>query len=213
VDLHRFPAQNGGLVADGICHGLGFSLTVTVGVRSASQHRHTVGGPCRLQGSNVKTQPLHRPRATAKTLLFLAAFWAAGAAWACPDFALNGQALTVTATQLYKPQSVKVQAGGDVSLDACAKVPGAGQVAKRPDFTITYRGNGRMRLEFRVDSDCDAVLLINRPDGTWVFDDDSNGNADPKISIPAARDGLYDVWVGRLGSSSLCNATLTLETF
>lgn len=147
-------------------------------------------------------------------LAFGALTTAAGWAQACPDYALNGTQIEVSAGQLYSPKSAKVQAGGAVSLDSCSAVPGSGQVSKRPDFTIRYvGGNGRMRLEFRVNSECDAVLLVNLPDGSWLYDDDSNGNADPKISVSAARDGLYDVWVGRLGSTSLCNATLTLETF
>jgi hypothetical protein len=139
----------------------------------------------------------------------------ASSAWAqnCPDYALNGTRITISASDLYAPQSVKVQAGGEVSLDGCGSVPGSGRVSKRPDFTIQYNGGGKMRLEFRVNSECDAVLLVNRPNGEWLFDDDSNGNADPKISISAAPSGLYDVWVGRLGSTSLCNATLIMETF
>jgi hypothetical protein len=152
-----------------------------------------------------------RPGVLGLVLLALSGF--SGAAQACPDYTLNGTALRYTGDQLFTPQRIKVQAGGQVSLDNCPDMPGTGFVARRPDFTITYRNGRGKRLELRVDSECDAVLLVNRPDGSWLFDDDSNGNADPKISMAAARDGVYDVWIGRLGSQQLCNATLTLETF
>jgi hypothetical protein len=138
----------------------------------------------------------------------------ASPAVACPDSGLNGDQRSYSATDLHSPVRLGVRAGGDMDLARCDSVPGSGWITRQPDLTMTLTGNknGR-RLEFRVDSACDAVLLVNTPAERWIFDDDSNGNSDPKISIPAAQTGIYDVWVGRLGDRGDCEATLTIETF
>ena len=67
-------------------------------------------------------------------------------------------------------------------------------------------------MEFRLDSKCDTILLINDTSGAWHHDDDSNGNLNAKIRLPKARDGIYDIWAGTL-SADTCDATLTIETF
>jgi hypothetical protein len=67
-------------------------------------------------------------------------------------------------------------------------------------------------LEFRVDSDCDSVLLINTGAMNYYFDDDDNGNFDPKIRLTRPSEGWYDVWIGTYNGSE-CTAVLTLETF
>jgi hypothetical protein len=57
-------------------------------------------------------------------------------------------------------------------------------------------------------------LLINTAEGSWFFDDDSNGNFDPLLELSSAGllDGRVDVWVGTF-DGQYCNATLSLETF
>lgn len=146
-------------------------------------------------------------------LLALAAGAFGSPAWACPDYRLNGQVVSLTSDQLYSPVTFERPAGGEVDIGPCP-VPGQGYVTRAPDFTIRYDRSGRNRdLEFRVDSACDSILLVNLPDGSWRFDDDSNGNMDARIRIGKAPDGTYDVWLGRLGSKEPCRASLTIETF
>ncbi|MBS9716568.1 hypothetical protein ACFFUT_16220 [Pseudohalocynthiibacter aestuariivivens] len=144
----------------------------------------------------------------------------AGVANACPDFQLWGnERYDLTAQQLYSPQGFRVVAGGNNNLAACRikarNFRGAmpGYVTTAPDFSMTVRGRSGFQLEFRVVSNCDATLLINTASGNWYFDDDDNGNADPKIRLtrPAA-DGIYDVWIGTFDGSS-CDAVLYMETF
>lgn len=44
-------------------------------------------------------------------------------------------------------------------------------------------------LHIRVVSECDAALLINTASATWYYDDDDNGNLDPRIILTNPQDG------------------------
>ena len=55
-------------------------------------------------------------------------------------------------------------------------------------------------------------LLINTGSANWYYDDDDNGNMDPKITLTYPSDGYLDVWVGTY-DGQYCDATLRLETF
>lgn len=135
------------------------------------------------------------------------------ASHACPDYSRNGAVRHYSSDRLFSAVSLQVLAGGGLRLNDCLDVPGRGYVSRAPDFTIGLEGNRGRRLQFRVNSDCDAVLLVNRPDGSWLFDDDSAGRLDPLINVPSASNGVYDVWVGRLDGPQTCDAQLLLETF
>lgn len=131
----------------------------------------------------------------------------------CPDYNLDGTALAYSSDDLYAAQSFDVVAGGPSDLGECLELPGTGYVAAAPDFTLEFYGSAAGRaLEFRVNSSCDSVLLINDPQGTWHFDDDSNGAMDALLRFPKASAGSWDIWVGSLENAG-CGATLTLETF
>lgn len=142
----------------------------------------------------------------------LIALGAAPAAAQCPDWRLNGLELVYSNNDLRRPVAHPVLAGGNIDLGRCGSAPGYGFIAVRPDFTIQFYGNpGRRALEFRVQSNCDSVLLVNGTGGEWYFDDDSAGNLDARIRINRASEGIYDVWVGSLGAT--CQARLIVETF
>lgn len=129
----------------------------------------------------------------------------------CPNPAANGQMLTYAAIQLRNGESRGVTAGGGVSLDACAGVPGHGRVARNPDFTLNLtQAIPGTRLTLGVDGQCDAVLLVRGPDGQYRFNDDTNG-LDPEISYGGAQAGEYAIWVGTFGNNT-CPATLSLQT-
>jgi hypothetical protein len=106
-----------------------------------------------------------------------------------------------------------VTAGGTVNLGNCSGEPGVGYVIHRPDVAITFdAGNRHRALEFRVSAACDTVLLVNDAAGSWHFIDDADGSQNPRLRLPRARSGRYDVWVGTYGRNT-CQATLTIETF
>ncbi len=153
--------------------------------------------------------------------LFSALFFtlSAGAAAACPDASAWGAQATYSGSDLYSPRALDVVAGGDRNLKKCAinwrnwNGRPSGHVTSAPDFSITVNNLGGYEIEFRVLSECDAVLAVNTAAGNWYFDDDDNGNIDPKIRFTnPAGGGIYDVWIGTY-DGSLCNARLIIETF
>jgi hypothetical protein len=135
-----------------------------------------------------------------------------GAAMACPDYtAWGASSYTYTGDGLWNARSFGVTAGGDYSIAHCG-FGDSGFVTSAPDFTFDLRGMAGYALDIRVVSACDAVLLVNSADTRWFYDDDSNGNLDPRIYLTNTVDGYLDVWVGTLGGD-YCDATVTLETY
>jgi hypothetical protein len=130
----------------------------------------------------------------------------AGAAAACPDYTLS-----YTGDALYTATRFAVTAGGDNSMTSCGFVE-EGFVTSSPDFTFDLNGMGPYWLDISVTSACDAMLLVNDAAANWYYDDDSNGNLDPRLSLVAPGDGYLDIWVGTF-DGEFCDATLTLETF
>ncbi len=139
-----------------------------------------------------------------------------GAAFACPTYSQQGASYTYSGDQLYSPQSFGVVAGGQNNIRNCG-IPGVnrtGWVTSAPDFTFYLSGMDQYYLVADVDAECDSVLLVNTANATWLFDDDSNGNLDPRLEIQGAQNlnGRVDVWVGTYGNQ-YCNATLNMETW
>lgn len=133
-------------------------------------------------------------------------------AQACPDFTQNGQSLSYTSDELYTAKVHKITAGGTVDLGSCLTLPGQGMVTIAPDFTLAFSANSGRAIEFRVDSECDSIILINDASGNWHYDDDSNGSLDAKLRLVKAANGTYDIWVGTRYAGT-CSASLTIETF
>ncbi|WP_400087813.1 hypothetical protein [Yoonia sp. R78084] len=142
----------------------------------------------------------------------------AGSAAACPNFNVAPQAsYQATGQQLYTPRSFDVVAGGDNYIWDCPNVrpgtdTGAGYFPTAPDFSFQLSNMNPYRLELRVVSECDAALLINTASANWYYDDDDNGNLDPKITLTRPADGRVDIWIGTY-DGAYCNARLELETF
>jgi hypothetical protein len=153
-----------------------------------------------------------------KLFFFVAILLAAlvpGVALACPTYENVGrQQMQYTGEQLWTPQTTKVTAGGNVDVGNCRGLPNSarGYFMSQPDFTVYVEGIGRYALEFRVVSECDSNLLVNTGNGNWFYDDDDNGNLDPKIRLTDPSGGRYDIWIGTY-DGEYCNAQLTLETF
>ncbi|MCW1930842.1 LCCL domain-containing protein [Pararhodobacter zhoushanensis] len=147
--------------------------------------------------------------------LGLAALIAGGAATsavACPDWSQSGAPVAYSADEMWVPQSLPVVAGGNVDLSACP-IEGHGWVITAPDFDLTVTDNTAGReLEFRVEAECDTVLLVNDATGTWHFNDDDGANLTSRIRLTNAPAGAYDIWVGTFNQAT-CQAVLVLETF
>jgi len=106
------------------------------------------------------------------------------------------------------PHTVSLTAGGSIEVDmgSCTY----GFVADAPDVDFYYETSGGSDLYIYVDATDDTTLLINRPDGTWLCDDDGLGDANPIVAISGAVGGLYSIWVGTYGDE-LVEATLSMS--
>jgi hypothetical protein len=137
---------------------------------------------------------------------------------ACPDYNAAPQAsYQATGQQLYTPRAFDVVAGGSNYIWDCPNVrPGSDTGAEyfptAPDFSFQLSNMNPYRLELRVVSECDAALLINTASANWYYDDDDNGNPDPKITLTRPANGRVDIWIGTY-DGEFCNARLELETF
>ncbi|MFN3278716.1 MAG: hypothetical protein ACK41Y_10005 [Paracoccus hibiscisoli] len=131
----------------------------------------------------------------------------------CPDWHLTApKTIKASADSLYQQYQTPMIAGGDVHLTSCTNVPGIGYMAKAPDLSLQYDNGGQGRLlDLRVQGDCDTTLLVNLPDGQYIFADDEDG-LNPVMRIQAADSGLYDIWVGTIDAAN-CASILQIETF
>lgn len=155
-----------------------------------------------------------------KTLFFaaIAMLGLSTGAIACPDYNLApAEAYRASGTQLYSPQTFSVIAGGENYIWNCRNVrpgtdTGAGYFPSSPDFSFELSKMSRYQLVISLVSECDAALLINTASANWYYDDDDNGNLDPRIVLTRPIDGRIDIWVGTY-DGEYCNARLQLETF
>lgn len=109
------------------------------------------------------------------------------------------------------PRTIRVTAGG--TLDATTLGSGClGSMANSPDVRLNFTRGGNLPLIISVASDADTTLAINRPDGTWVCDDDGGENgANPSIRFTAAGSGQYDIYVGHYERGRRIPATLYIS--
>jgi hypothetical protein len=140
-----------------------------------------------------------------------------GAAEACPDFNQWGESYEATAVNLYSRRNFGVVAGGENFIWDCPSIRpgtdrGAGYFPTAPDFTFELSKMAGYQLVISVVSACDSALLINTASVNWYYDDDDNGDLDPKIVLTHPADGYLDVWVGTF-DGNYCDAVLSLETF
>ncbi len=120
----------------------------------------------------------------------------AGSSTQGPDLSLDPTYGDVNLDEgfLPDPHEVSLTAGGDIEVDvgSCSY----GYVAEPPDVDFYYTTSGDADLYVYVNGAEDTTLLVNRPDGSWVCDDDGLGDSNPVLVIPAAAGGLYNIWVG-----------------
>lgn len=106
------------------------------------------------------------------------------------------------------PYSADLLAGGSVlpAVSGCS----FGHVSEVPDLDLYYSTTGASDLYVYAVSGSDTTILVNLPDGSWACDDDSYGDGDPLVVIPAAEAGLYNIWVGTY-DGEMADATLHLS--
>ncbi|MCB1406016.1 MAG: hypothetical protein KDK01_07065 [Rhodobacteraceae bacterium] len=126
----------------------------------------------------------------------------------CPDPALGAQTMSYRTADLARPQSFGVTAGGAMQIGGCPPGIGRGYADARPNLTLDILDSARGAvLDLRVDGTCDAVLLVNDPQGRWSFNDDFDGSINPHLALEGMTAGHYDIWVGTYNPTP-CAATL-----
>ncbi len=155
----------------------------------------------------------HPDRSILMAACAIALFSGPAFAQQCPDWHQNGVTISTDAETLWSPQRYPLTVGGGLDLSRCGEVPGFGHVTVAPSFTISYDSrNTGYDLDFRVESQCDTVMLINDAGAGWHYNDDEDGTLNPRLRLAAAPSGIYDVWVGTFGQQT-CAATLVMESF
>jgi hypothetical protein len=137
---------------------------------------------------------------TAAAALSVAAA-AAAPAFACPDWEAAPHFGTITLQAGFAPDPAQysITAGGTIPLERCFTGGFSGFVTTRPDFDLYWEGSSA-QLTIAVQSNADAVLLVNAPDGQWYYSDDHRGT-DPALTFTNPQQGLYDIWIGTYDGS------------
>jgi hypothetical protein len=88
----------------------------------------------------------------------------------------------------------------------------SGLVSAAPDFVFRWAGDSE-QLTLFFEGDADATLLVLGAGGDVLACNDDiepGGNVNPLVALPAPPDGIYGVWVGRLGASQPVTGVLTI---
>lgn len=91
------------------------------------------------------------------------------------------------------PHVVQGQSGGTVNASTLGPDCG-GWISPRPDHLFIAREPFE-QLHIVVRSDVDTTLILRRPDGGYVCDDDSGGDRNPTL-VADLDAGTYQIWVG-----------------
>ena len=97
------------------------------------------------------------------------------------------------------PMKINVVSGGNINVTPLNLAAGCtGFATAQPDLNFTLTGTSATLRVYvdRVRGNGDTTLIINKPDGTWICNDDSYGGRNPTVDLPNAAPGLYNVWIG-----------------
>jgi S1-C subfamily serine protease len=109
------------------------------------------------------------------------------------------------------PHTVSMASGGEIDVGYIGGEC-TGYAAIAPDFRLNWTGQtDALRIFFGADDGGDTTLLINRPDGSWLCNDDAAARTlDPMVVIEDAPTGQYDIWVASYSAGDFVNGTLYL---
>lgn len=110
------------------------------------------------------------------------------------------------------PVALRTAVGGEVSMvealgGLCAGLPN-GFLDARPEYGVAYSGNPTDLLRIFFVAADDTVLAVRTPAGAWYCDDNSGGDSDPVVDIPAPQAGIYKIWLGSTLPGNYASGTL-----
>lgn len=124
------------------------------------------------------------------------------------DYELEPQYSTFNLKEGFSPDpfSVSGTSGGEIEVKNLSMGTSCiGYASKAPDFRLNWTGStAKLHIKFESDnSSDDTILIINTPDGSWLCNDDANGNTlNPSIDLSGHAEGQFDIWVASLNSGA-----------
>ena len=108
------------------------------------------------------------------------------------------------------PIQIAVTSGGTLNVSSMnLGADCTGFATAQPDFNFTLTGTSSfLRLYVEAGTE-DTTLIINKADGSWACNDDSNGGNNPMVDMQNAGPGLYNVWIGSYRSGTRARASHT----
>ncbi len=105
------------------------------------------------------------------------------------------------------PFFVSLQGGGHVDAGILDKAC-SGFVPTMPSVAFDYQGKGDQLRAFFY-SDGDPVLVVQKPDGSFLCNDNTNPQLlDPTVTVAAPAKGRYNIWVGSRRENDLIPGVL-----
>jgi hypothetical protein len=116
--------------------------------------------------------------------------------------------VTLSGGYLPDPWTRNVTAGGNLRADDAVNSSCRGYISSNPSVELNYNGSGSLYIY--TSGDADTVLAINRPDGSWVCNDDGANGVNAGLQFSGNSGGVYDIYVGTYGSDRR-NVTLNVS--
>lgn len=120
---------------------------------------------------------------------------------------------SLSAGFLPDPFTVEVTSGGMINV-SYLRGGCTGWASEAPDYRLFWSGDSdELRILFEAyDSEDDATLIINKPDGSWICNDDADGGTlDPMVVLSNPQVGQYDIWVGSYSSGEYIPGMLLIS--
>lgn len=109
------------------------------------------------------------------------------------------------------PIQVAVTSGGTLNVSSMnLGADCTGFATSQPDFNFTLTGTSSFLRVFVDAGAQDTTLIINKANGSWACNDDSNGGTNPMVDMQNAGPGLYNVWIGSYQSGTRARGTLNI---
>jgi hypothetical protein len=125
-----------------------------------------------------------------------------------PDPGLLGSTTTLSAGFTPDPTTVELTAGGSVDASTLGS-DCRGLIDVAPNHIVMYSGGGSL-LRLFFNSEGDSTLVVLKPDGSYVCNDDFPGTLDPLVDIVNPGAGPYSIWVGTYQPGQELPGTLSI---
>lgn len=106
--------------------------------------------------------------------------------------------VTLNGGFLPDPWTRGVTAGGSLSASSAISGDCRGYVTSNPTVELNYTGSGNLYIY--TSGSADTVIAVNRPDGSWVCNDDGASGTNAGVSFSGNSGGIYDIYVGTYGT-------------